>query len=58
MWHSSLTFENLTDLERVQKNTLRIILKGEYISYSHAVEQAGLESLVDQLVEQFNLGNV
>ena len=28
VWHSSLTFENLTDVERVQKNALKIILKG------------------------------
>ena len=48
VWHSSLSFENITDLERVQKNALRIILKSDYISYSHALEQAGFESLVDR----------
>ena len=33
VWHSSLTFENLTDIERVQKNALKILLKDNYISY-------------------------
>ena len=33
VWHSSLTFENMTDIERVQKNALKIILKEEYITY-------------------------
>ena len=27
VWHSSLTFENRTDIERVQKNALKIILR-------------------------------
>ena len=48
VWHSSLSLENLMDLERVQKNALRIILKGEYLSYAHALEKTGLESLVDR----------
>ena len=48
VWHSSLTFDNLTDLERVQKNALRIILKEDYISYKNAFEQVSLESLVER----------
>ena len=48
VWHSSLTFDNLTDLERVQKNALRIILKEDYISYKNALEQVSLESLVER----------
>ena len=48
VWHSSLTFENLTDLERVQKNALRIILKEDYISYENALEKTSLESLVER----------
>ena len=31
--HSSVPFKNLTDIERVQKNALQIILKDDYISY-------------------------
>ena len=34
LWHSGLTLENITDLERVQKNSLKITLKEEYISYA------------------------
>ena len=30
VWHSSLSLENLQDLERVQKNALKIILQDEY----------------------------
>ena len=48
VWHSSLTFENLTDLERVQKNALKIILKDAYISYENALEVANLECLVER----------
>ena len=48
VWHSSLTFENLTDLERVQKNALRIILKEYYISYENALVKTNLESLIER----------
>ena len=48
VWHSSLLFENLTDLERVQKNALRIILKEKYTSYEAALEVSGLECLVER----------
>ena len=29
VWHSSLTLENVHDLERIQKNALKIILQDE-----------------------------
>ena len=45
VWHSSLTLENFQDLERVQKNALRIILQEDYISYSHALNMTGLSTL-------------
>ena len=35
VWHSSLTLENLTDIERVQKNALKIILQDKYESYAY-----------------------
>ena len=44
VWHSSLTFENLTDIERVQKKALKIILKDNFISYEQALVFTGLES--------------
>ena len=46
--HSSLIFDNLTDIERVQKNALKIILKEDYISYDHALTKVGLESLIER----------
>ena len=45
VWHSSITCGEDLELERVQKLALRIILKENYIHYSHALEVAGLEPL-------------
>ena len=45
VWHSSLTLENLTDIERVQKNALRIILQAKYVSYTQALEVLNLQRL-------------
>ena len=48
VWHSNLTLENTMDLERVQKNALKIILKDQYISYDNALTTVGLECLIDR----------
>ena len=48
VWHSSLTLENFQDLERVQKNALKIILQQDYISYSNALDETGLTSLFER----------
>ena len=48
VWHSSLTLENTKDIERVQKNALRIILQDDYNNYPDALETRGLESLYDR----------
>ena len=48
MWHSSLTLENFQDLERVQKNALRIILGEDYQTYSHALNVTGLSTLFER----------
>lgn len=48
VWHSNLTLENTMDLERVQKNALKIILKDQYISYDHALNAVGLDCLIDR----------
>ena len=45
VWHSSLTGEQIEDLERVQKTCLRLILRENYVSYEAAQEMCGLESL-------------
>ena len=45
LWHSSITCGEDLELEQVQKVALRIMLKDDYILYSHALEVAGLEPL-------------
>ena len=48
VWHGRLTSENKEDIERVQKNALRIILKNEYSEYETALEILNLESLEER----------
>ena len=48
VWHSSLTLGNFQDLERVQKNALKIILQDEYLSYSNALNKTGIASLFER----------
>ena len=48
VWHSSLTLENSEDLERIQKNALKIILQDEYLNYNSALELSGLKSLSER----------
>ena len=45
VWHSSISSENKEDLERVQKNSLKIILGNEYKNYSNAQDKTNLVSL-------------
>ena len=45
VWHSSLTEENSSDLERVQKSAVKLILGSKYISYEKSLEKLGLEKL-------------
>ena len=45
VWHSSLTLENVTDIEQVHKNALKIILQGKYESYTQALEVFKLQRL-------------
>ena len=48
VWHSSLTQQNAEDLERVQKNAFRIILKNEYQTYEKALMKLEMEKLCDR----------
>ena len=48
VWHSSLTQEDRDNIERVQKNALRIILKQSYKSYENALDVSELEKLDDR----------
>ena len=45
VWHSSVTLEERTQIERVQKSALRIILGGSYYTYKNALQQMQLETL-------------
>ena len=48
VWHSGLTLENETDLERVQKIAMKIILKDKYISHENALITLELETLKER----------
>ena len=48
VWHPMLTEENTSDLERVQKSALKIILKEQYITYDQALETLMLASLSER----------
>ena len=45
VFHSSLTQENIQDLERVQKTSLKVILGDQYKDYPSALAKCGLETL-------------
>ena len=45
VWHSSLTLDDRTDIERVQKSSLQIILGDRYLTYKNALQTANLKSL-------------
>ena len=48
VWHASLTSEDPDNIERVQKNALRIILKKSYINYENALCLLSLETLEER----------
>ena len=48
VWHSSLTEENINDLERVQKSAAKIILGNKYQSYEKALDELGIDTLEER----------
>ena len=48
LWHSALTEEDSNNLERVQKNACRNILKERYISYENAISVLQIPTLVQR----------
>ena len=48
VWHSSLTVENSTDLERVQKSAVKIILGNQYNGYENSLLKLNMEKLIDR----------
>ena len=58
VWHSSLSQENISDLERVQKSAVKIILGDRYIGYRKSLiklEMLNLQERREQLCLQFAL---
>ena len=45
VWHSSLSEENINDLERVQKSAIKVILQDKFKGYKQGLAQLGLEDL-------------
>ena len=45
VWHSSLTLKNRRDLERVQKATMRVILKKKYKTYKQGLKMLNIQTL-------------
>ena len=45
MWHSSLSEQNSSDIERVQKSACKVILKDYYSTYESALKLLKLETL-------------
>ena len=48
VWHSSLSKQNESDIERIQKSALKLILKDKYSDYESALKILGIESLFDR----------
>ena len=48
VWSSSITQEDVSDIERVQKVALKIILKSSYENYEQALKATGLQYLSDR----------
>ena len=48
VWHSSLTEENVKDLERVQKSALKIMLRNEYRGYKKSLKKLNMKTLSER----------
>ena len=48
VWHSSLTQQNITDLERVQKTAMKIILQNQYKGYKKSLNHLNIDTLFDR----------
>ena len=48
LWHSSLTLENIQDLERTQKTFAKLVLRNNYKTYEEALIKLNLFSLSER----------
>ena len=50
VWHSSLTQDDSTNLERVQKSALKIILQEDYEEYNTSLQKVNIQSLYERRI--------
>ena len=48
VWNNILSAENITDIKRVQKEAVRIIMGRDYIDYTHALSVLKLQELSER----------
>ena len=48
LWSTSITTNQIYDIERIQKRICRIILRDQYISYEHALETLGINRMSER----------
>ena len=48
VWHSSLTDKNKSDLERVQKAAVKVIMGNDYIDYPKSLKALNITNLVQR----------
>ena len=48
VWHSSLTQDNIDDLERTQKTFAKLVLRDKYTTYKDSLIKLNLESLSER----------
>ena len=48
VWHSSISEDDCSSIERVQKTALRIILKEDFLDYQSALNMTGLDTLKER----------
>ena len=51
VWHSSLSEENINDLERVQRSAVRIILGEKFNGYRKSLDMLGIQTLKERRKE-------
>ena len=51
VWHHSISEEEKSDIERVQKVACKIILNDRYQGYDHALSYLNLQKLTDRRTE-------
>ena len=49
VWHHSISEEEISDIERVQKVACKVILQDRYVSYGQALEVLNLDTLTEML---------